>query len=130
MSCKYKRVLVVDDDLISLQVLHAFFAKCGVEHLHGAENGAQAAAVLRTHGDIDLIICDLHMPDVDGIEFMNLMVTNGVAADLVIVSSASQTIRESAALLAKVNRLNCKGVLGKPVVFEKLAGLLELTLPA
>ena len=125
MSPTYARVLAVDDDPILLQVLTAYFDKHGMSTLT-AHNGAAAIAELGDHPEIDLIITDLHMPDTDGIEFLERLKQAGCKTPIVVLSSADMTTILSAEVLAKAYQLNFIGALTKPVKFHELARLLGL----
>jgi two-component system response regulator YesN len=65
-------VLVVDDEpfvRLSLVSLHPFGAE-GFDFTAEAGNGAEALAVLATRADIDIILLDLSMPVMDGLEVL------------------------------------------------------------
>ena len=63
-----KQILVVDDEANLRRVLAAQLARDGYE-VHAAEDGEAALALLREH-HIDLVITDLRMPKVDGMELL------------------------------------------------------------
>ena len=125
MSPTYTRARAVDDDPILVQVLTAFFAQHGVSVLT-AHNGTVATALLSEHDDIDLIISDIHMPDSNGIEFMQHLGEAACRFPLVIASSADNTAMTSAEVLAKAYQLNFIGAVPKPINFGALAKLLGL----
>ncbi|MEW5846693.1 MAG: tetratricopeptide repeat protein [Bacteroidota bacterium] len=62
-----KRILVVEDDLISYQYLHALLSKTGatVIHVKNAEDAIEATIIDRT---INLILLDIQLPFKSGIE--------------------------------------------------------------
>jgi len=68
MLLEGKQVLVVDDEPNLRRVLSAQLSRDGYD-VHTAEDGAQALAVLAEH-HIDLVITDLKMPGVDGMELL------------------------------------------------------------
>ncbi len=61
-----KRILVAEDNKINFFVANKFLESWGVEVTH-VENGAQAVEMLK-HKEFDLILMDLHMPVMDGLE--------------------------------------------------------------
>jgi two-component system, NtrC family, response regulator AtoC len=63
-----KQILVVDDEANLRRVLSAQLSRDGYE-VHDAEEGEAGLAVLREH-HIDLVITDLRMPKMDGMEFL------------------------------------------------------------
>ena len=63
-----KQILVVDDEANLRRVLSAQLARDGYE-VHTAEDGEAALAFLKEH-HIDLVITDLRMPKVDGMDLL------------------------------------------------------------
>ncbi len=116
-----KHVLVVDDDPILCEVLRSYFEERGVLQVSIAEDGNEARTILDANaGAIDLISCDLNMPDADGIEFMQHLKEAGSQIPVLIISSAHESVVSSAALLAKTHNLNLISTIRKPVNKEKL----------
>ncbi len=68
MPPEKKQILVVDDEANLRRVLAAQLARDGYE-VHAAEDGEAGLAMLREH-HIDLVITDLRMPKVDGMELL------------------------------------------------------------
>jgi CheY-like chemotaxis protein len=62
-------VLVLDDNGPSLDILSQVVAGFGVNQLHRADSVKDAQELVRTK-TFDLIISDVQIPDVDGIEFI------------------------------------------------------------
>jgi DNA-binding NtrC family response regulator len=67
-----KQILVVDDEPNLRRVLSAQLERDGYD-VHTAEDGEQALAMLREH-HIDLVITDLRMPKLDGMELLRRIV--------------------------------------------------------
>lgn len=71
-SMAMHKLLLVDDSTtirrIILRVLRQ--AEIDVEHVFEACNGVEALAVLRRNHDIDLILSDVHMPEMNGVDFV------------------------------------------------------------
>src|ERR687888_674700 len=63
-----KQILVVDDEPNLRRVLRAQLERDGYD-VHTAEDGEQALAILGEH-HVDLVITDLRMPKVDGMELL------------------------------------------------------------
>ncbi|MFO0565188.1 MAG: sigma-54 dependent transcriptional regulator [Polyangiaceae bacterium] len=68
MLPEHKQILVVDDEPNLRRVLSAQLARDGYD-VHTAEDGEQALAVL-AENHIDLVITDLRMPKIDGMELL------------------------------------------------------------
>ena len=111
----YKTVLIVDDDPITRQLLEAFAQGIGAQHVMQAGNGAEAMGLLNQHGGtIDLIFCDLEMPEMDGIELLSFLRAHTFAGAIAIVSGAHRSVVESASKLASLHGLNLLGRVSKP----------------
>jgi len=67
------KVLIVDDDFINRKLLHTLLKKNpSVTDMVEAENGSDALDKLKKDPDINLILLDIMMPIVDGIEFLKI----------------------------------------------------------
>jgi CheY-like chemotaxis protein len=67
-----KRILVVDDDKDVLLLVRTLLSRIAVQTLT-ARNAAEAAQIMRQSPPIDLLILDLMLPDVSGIDFLKQM---------------------------------------------------------
>ena len=61
--------LVVDDDGEVRQTLARVLQSIGLSTIE-ARNGRDALALLEKHGEVPLIVSDLHMPEMDGLAFL------------------------------------------------------------
>src|SRR5207247_6740617 len=74
MTRKRKNILFVDDDVNLLEVLRQVmgeFAK-GAWEIFTAPDVSKALGILQAQR-IDLLVLDIHMPVVDGLQFLNLL---------------------------------------------------------
>jgi len=78
-----KKVLVVDDDAINRKLIVKILEKKGFEAVE-AGNGVEALTALNTN-DIDIILLDIVMPVMDGIEFLKQMKTNSKYIDIPVI---------------------------------------------
>jgi two-component system, NarL family, sensor histidine kinase BarA len=66
-----KRILIVDDSPTIRKFLHGLLARGGVEQVDEAGTGEEALALLRGGRHYDLLLLDLMLPDLDGLEVLN-----------------------------------------------------------
>lgn len=67
------KVLIVDDDFINRKLLQALLKKhANVLSIEEAENGSEALEKIKKDPEINLILLDIIMPIVDGIEFLQI----------------------------------------------------------
>jgi len=105
---KNKKILIVDDDSINRKLLKTILSKGGYEVLE-AENGVEALS--KVSSDISLILLDLKMPVMDGIEFMNaLKMKKPECLDVPIIVLTTDDSKKEEAKLA-----GAKEVLIKPI---------------
>lgn len=64
-----RTILVVDDEPNIRRVLSAVFEKAGYQVLT-AENGRKALDVISSEPGLDVVVCDLIMPDLNGVEVL------------------------------------------------------------
>ena len=114
------RVLVVDDDPIAITAHAAYVRRVpGFEVAGTAATGGEALRRL-AHGGIDLVLLDLNLPDIPGMEVCRAIRAAGRRIDVIAVTSARD--------LASVRIAVSQGVLQyvlKPFVFATLRERLE-----
>ncbi|RLA62615.1 MAG: response regulator [Epsilonproteobacteria bacterium] len=67
------KVLIVDDDFINRKLLQAILKRHpDVTEVIEAENGSDALNKLKKHTETNLILLDIMMPVVDGVEFLKI----------------------------------------------------------
>ncbi len=65
------KILAVDDDLINLKLIHSMLkSNPDVAEIIEAKDGLDAINKVKDSDNIDLILLDIKMPIMDGIEFM------------------------------------------------------------
>lgn len=87
------KVLVVDDDFINRKLLQTLLKKNPmVSDIIEAENGSDALDKMKKDPSIDIILLDIMMPIVDGIEFLKIFRSDMANAHIpVIVLSTDDT---------------------------------------
>ena len=68
---KRLKILAVDDDFINLKLISSMLKRnINVDTIVEATNGLDALNLLKMEANIDLILLDIKMPVMDGIEFL------------------------------------------------------------
>lgn len=118
-------VMVVDDDAFSRDVLQEMLAAQGILDVQTADNGRSALRVLEAMATPpDLLICDVFMPDMDGIEFMSELAQRQYRGDVVLVTGVDVETLSLAREIAAGQGLRLLGSFTKPLHREVLAQLL------
>ena len=89
---KILRVLTVDDSRTILAMLHHTLSNAGFEVLQ-AEDGQQGLDVLKSQ-DVDVVITDINMPVMDGIEFIRNVRASGQYQSLPILILTTETSQD------------------------------------
>ena len=120
-------VLVVDDDAFSRDWLSELCGGLGIAHIHTADNGYAAIKRLRQMDVLpDLIVCDIYMPDMDGIEFLNKLIERRYAGKLMLISGMDPETLSLAREIADASNMEFLGAFVKPVSRETLAYALKV----
>ncbi|MEW5892480.1 MAG: EAL domain-containing protein [Pseudomonadota bacterium] len=119
-------VLVVDDDPFMRAQFSAMLQRLGVRHIRQAGNGAEALAELRSQPQgTEIILTDLNMPGMDGVEFIRHLVAGNYRGGIAFVSGEDSRVLSSVQELAKAQGLQVLGTLVKPVYSAALYDVLS-----
>jgi two-component system alkaline phosphatase synthesis response regulator PhoP len=83
MQSESKRILVVDDDRVMLNVVRFNFERAGF-NVNVARDGSQAWNLLQTE-DFDLVITDYKMPEMNGEELCRRMRQDASRRDIPVI---------------------------------------------
>ncbi|ANE34654.1 receiver domain protein [Campylobacter hyointestinalis subsp. lawsonii CCUG 27631] len=91
-------VLIIDDDPVGLKLFELILERNpNVGRVLKATNGLDGLSILEKRFGIDLIILDLNMPIMNGIEFLiNLQSIKYLSTMLVIATSTDDTLKTAA----------------------------------
>lgn len=96
-------LLVIDDAYISRLVLRRIIEQLPGCTVTEAENGAQALELLGKGLSPDLVICDICMPEMDGLQLLSRIRSTPELRDLEVVMCTSTTDRDSVVQAAEHN---------------------------
>lgn len=117
----HQHIVLVDDDMITNKMHKMLIRKHPSEKRIIVFDNAQKALVYIRQQTPDLILLDLHMPDVDGWRFLEMMEELNIFIDVVIVSSSIDPGE-----YAKAKSFLCvKDFYTKPLTTEKVNQLLD-----
>lgn len=106
---KNRSILIADDDISAHTLLNGILKPTGIT-IYTAYDGAEAFAACIEYPDIQLIIMDIRMPEMNGIEATRLI--RKYRADLPIIAYSALNQPEYKHLMRK---MNCEEFLLKPV---------------
>jgi len=110
------KILVVDDDYINRKLLINILKKklYEVEHIE-AEDGEEALIKLHQNPDIALILLDIEMPKVNGIEFLTQYLQDDTIPRTQIIAISSNETRQKESIM-----MGASAFLIKPISEERL----------
>ncbi len=118
-------VLVVDDEPFILQTTEIILKRLGLNHIYTAESALKALECIESaEPPIGLVLCDLNMPDIDGVELLRRFDEQAYTGDIVIFSGEDSRTLNMAKNLARARNLSVLGAVSKPLKVEELNELL------
>ncbi|MEM7564659.1 MAG: EAL domain-containing protein [Pseudomonadota bacterium] len=121
------KLLLVDDDYIMHRVTTVMLNDMGISSVLNAMSGTAALELIAENGNsIDVIICDLNMPGMDGVEFIRHLAKQEFGGSVILTSGEDLRILKTVEKLAIEHDLHVLGVLEKPPAPAKLSELLDL----
>lgn len=117
------RFLVVEDHDFQRMMIEKALRALGADSIQCAANGKEAVRLLRSTR-IDVVISDLMMPDLDGIELIPLLRTCGEGVSLILCSS-DEVMLQAAMAIARGHGVRLLGGLRKPLTPDRLRPLLQ-----
>ena len=124
------RLLLIDDEPVLADFIASAAEGCGFDPIISSDDqqfrnefGAKSP---------DMVVLDLGMPGMDGVELLRFLADQDYRAPVLIVSGFDRRVLDSAFRLGEALGLNMAGPLEKPVRLERLEemlGQLKATLP-
>ncbi len=122
-------VLVIDDHRFQRTVLTRMLKTIGIVNVLEAEDGAGALALVRAHRDsLMLIVTDVDMPEMDGLEFLRRLSEEAPQTAVAIHSALDRALLKSIEVMAAAYGVDLVGVLEKPVSEGALVEIVERAL--
>ncbi len=119
------KILVIDDSLMVRQLVGRALRGAGFAIVE-ATDGVDALEKLEASPDTSLVVCDVNMPRMNGIEFLQQIVKNGNTVPVVMLTTEGQP-----ELIQQARSLGAKGWIVKPFKPELLvAAAKKLTAAA
>jgi EAL domain-containing protein (putative c-di-GMP-specific phosphodiesterase class I)/ActR/RegA family two-component response regulator len=127
MPCKNLSFLVVEDHEFQRRCLSQLLTSLGATSVQSAIDGQAALKLIADcEHPIDIVICDVKMPGMDGMEFVRRWSERADPTSLILMSAIEPDLLASVANMALAYKARLLGVAGKPATAAKLTPLIEL----
>lgn len=108
------KVMVIDDSQMVRTMVGRALSGSGYTVIE-ATDGTDALHKLAAHADTRLVVCDVNMPRMSGIEFLEALNSRGVTVPVVMLTTEGQP-----ELIQRAKTLGAKGWIVKPFKPEML----------
>jgi CheY-like chemotaxis protein len=116
-----KTVLIVDDDMRNIFALSTVLEEQGMV-IAAADNGRDAIQILKTRHDIDIVLMDIMMPEMDGIDTMREIRRIPQLGSLPIIAVTAKAMKGDR---EKCIEAGAWDYLSKPVETEQMLAVLR-----
>jgi DNA-binding response OmpR family regulator len=118
-------ILLVDGDEHALELEARALGAMGYERVTRVKGARDALLLLeRDRLSADIIVCDLHMPDMDGIEFLQALNASAYRGSVILLSGEPPRLMHSVQRLLGGKRLTILGAITRPARRTELRALL------
>lgn len=117
---KAPRVLIVDDNPLNVTLAHFVLSADGFE-VESAADAQEAVAKIKAFRP-ELILMDIQLPGVDGLELTRRIKADPLTQHIVVVAFTAFAMRGDE---AKMRAAGCDGYVSKPIEVKKFAAQLR-----
>ena len=126
MSLSGLRVMVVEDHGFQRRMALRLLAEVGIAEALEAADGRAALEVLQNLPQPpDVVLVDLDMPGMDGVEFIGHVAQHRLARGIALVSALEPALLNTVQTMARAYGLRVLGSIEKPLTADKLQSLLQ-----
>lgn len=127
MINKELNLLVVEDDKFQRAIIVEMLQSLEITSIFEASNGEQALKIINSEKgkSLDIIITDLKMPKMDGIELLRNLHTNKQDIEVIILSGMDKKLLMAASQISQLNEIKLLGTIEKPISLSQLHNMLN-----
>jgi CheY-like chemotaxis protein len=126
MDISSLRILVVEDHGFQRWALGHMLEGLGARHVFSASDGQAALDFVRAAAEpIDIVVSDLDMPGMDGMEFIRHLTNECRDTSLIIVSSLERSLISSVEGMARAYGANLIGAVQKPATAKQMESVIR-----
>lgn len=115
-----KCVLIVEDNPLNMKLFSAMISAEGYEVLQAEDGPGALDAARRRHPD--LIIMDIQLPGISGLEVTQILKADGNTSDIAIVATTAYAQRGDE---ERIRASGCDGYMAKPIAISAFLDLVK-----
>lgn len=121
------RVLLIEDNMIEIMKMNRTVSLLKAKHqITEAKNAEEALAILETKENLpDIILLDLNMPKINGIEFLSILKND---EDLRHIPTIILTTSDNKKDILECYRIGISGYILKPLKYDDYVSKIDITL--
>ncbi|WP_298417690.1 response regulator [uncultured Kordia sp.] len=121
------KVLLIEDNMIEIMKMNRTVSLLKAKHeITEAKNAEEALAILETKTNLpDIILLDLNMPKINGIEFLAILKND---PDLRHIPTIILTTSDNRKDILECYRIGISGYILKPLKYEEYVSKIEIAL--
>ncbi|MDR0814630.1 MAG: response regulator, partial [Bacteroidales bacterium] len=116
---KGKTILIAEDEVVNYMFLEVLFEDTGATLIH-ASDGQQAIDFAKEHPEIEIILMDIKMPNVNGLEATKAI--KAFRPQIPIIAQTAYAMQDDE---YKALQAGCNEYISKPIDANKLMGLMK-----
>ena len=116
---KGKTILIAEDEIVNYMFLEVLFEETGAILLH-ASDGRQAIDTVKTNPDVNIILMDIKMPNINGLDATKQIKT--IRPQLPVIAQTAYAMQDDE---YKALQAGCNDYISKPIDANKLINLMK-----
>ena len=115
-----RRVLIVEDNALNMKLFSAMIVSQGYEVLQASDGRGALDVARQAHPD--LIIMDLQLPDMSGLDVTRSLKADADTRDIAILATTAYALRGDE---ETIRASGCDGYMAKPIAVSEFLGLID-----
>jgi CheY-like chemotaxis protein len=116
---KGKSILIAEDEIVNYMFLEVLFEETGAILIH-AGDGRQAIDAVKTNPDINIVLMDIKMPNINGLEATKQI--KAIRPQLPVIAQTAYAMQDDE---YKALQAGCNDYISKPIDANKLISLMK-----
>ena len=122
-------IYILDDEQEQINLLSRIIGQCGIPSTSFCR-AKQFFQLTEHYEKNSILLLDLNMPDIDGIEVMRMLAEHDSPPRLILMTGHDSSVLHSAEKLGKAHQLDIITSFNKPIDIDRLEALLRDNIPS